>query len=603
MYDEFLNIIRQFGGMSDGTPMLYHDSLVLEFLFWVIILAVAGLLLACRPKWLDGFERRFTGFARRKALVLVMVTLLALAARLAVLPYIPIPEPALHDEYSFILQAQTFASGRLANPTPADWIHYETFHVNMVPSYQSMYPPGQAAMLAVGILLFGHPFWGVWLSIGLMCAAITWMLQGWMRPQWALLGGLFCVLRFSTFSYWANSYYGGAVAATGGALLFGALGRLRHKRTASNALLFVLGLAVLANTRSYEGFVFSLPAVIYLLVWSLRKRWWTGETVRRALAPALCLLVASAAFMLYYNWRCTGNPLLMPYMLNQRTYHISKPFLWQTRYPIPRYHHPAMRTFYLYHELPEYLKSQHSWGLEDIERTKIGVYYEFYVWPMLLLTIFAAWVMMKSRRMRLFPITLVLLLAGLVIEAWLPNAHYAAPAQCVVIAMVLYGLRLLRTWKPRGVAAGTAISRAAVLVILLWSIFPLAQAMLDPWMINNRSAFIAHFQLPQQVERARLQIELERTPGQHLVIVHTRFSAPASRDWVYNDPDLDHAKIIWARDMGAEDNQELLAHFPNRHVWLVDQNDGIMRLIPYDEQTCDRILATAGGPAQEAPRN
>lgn len=603
MFDEFLNLIRQFGGTSDGTPVLYHNSLVLEFLFWAIILAVAGLLLAFRPKWLDGFEQRFTGFARRKSLVLVTVTLLSLAARLAVLPYIPIPEPALHDEYSFILQAQTFASGRLANPTPANWIHYETFHVNMVPSYQSMYPPGQAAMLAVGILLFGHPFWGVWLSIGLMCAAITWMLQGWMRPTWALLGGLFCVLRFSTFSYWANSYYGGAVAAIGGALLFGALARLRHKRTAGNALLFVAGLVLLANTRSYEGFVFSIPSLAYLLVWSVRKRWWTGETMRRALAPALALLVVSAAFMLYYNWRCTKNPLLMPYMLNQRTYHISRPFLWQTRYPIPQYHHRAMRTFYLYHELPEYLKSRHSWGLEDMARMKTNTYYEFFVWPMLLLLIFAAWVMMKSRRMRLFPITLALFFAGLLIESWMPHAHYAAPALCVVIAAVLYGLRLVRTWRPGGVPAGLAVSRSAVMVLLIWSFFPLAQDMLDPWLINNRLAFEGHFQVPSQLERARLQAELERTPGQHLVIVHNRFSATVFRDWVYNEPDIDHAKVVWARDMGPEQNLELLAYFPNRHIWLVEQDNGIMGLIPYNEQTSERILATAGGLAQEGPKN
>src|SRR5450759_5126113 len=98
--DEFLNIIRHFGRSPDGSDVLYHNSLFLEFIFWLVIAAVAGLLLRHRPNWVEHFEDAFTAFARRKALAVVVITLLALAVRLAVLPFIPIPAPIVHDEYS-----------------------------------------------------------------------------------------------------------------------------------------------------------------------------------------------------------------------------------------------------------------------------------------------------------------------------------------------------------------------------------------------------------------------------------------------------------------------------------------------------------------------
>ena len=223
--------------------------------------------------------------------------------------------PRVHDEFSYLLAADTFAAGRLTNPAHPFWTHFETMHILQQPTYMSKYPPGQGLALALGQALTGYPMVGVWISIAAVCAAACWLLQGWLRPRWALLGGLLAVLWLAP-TYWGQSYWGGAVAACGGALLYGALPRIVRQQRWWAGFHVGLGLAMMIYSRPYEGLVASLPAAVVLLVW-LVKLGMRGAVTQGlpVMAATMAVLAPAAAWLLpitqpsrAIRWSCPTRP-------------------------------------------------------------------------------------------------------------------------------------------------------------------------------------------------------------------------------------------------------------------------------------------------------
>src|SRR6266851_10043941 len=218
------------------------------------------------------------------------------------------PVPRTHDEFSYTLMADTFANVRVSNPPPPLTEFFDTFHVLMRPVYASKYFPAQGTFLAVGEKLIGHAAVGLWLSSALACAAITWMLQGWISPGWGLLGGFLFVVQYGIFSYWSQSYWGGMVPVLGGALFFGALRRLWDGFSWQNAVWLALGLLVLANSRPMEGFLAILPGACLFLHRLWRTHRWREPGFWPGFVLTLVLTLAPGiAAMGTYNRAITGS--------------------------------------------------------------------------------------------------------------------------------------------------------------------------------------------------------------------------------------------------------------------------------------------------------
>jgi hypothetical protein len=130
---------------------------------------------------------------------------------------------------------------------------FETFFVVQEPTYSSIYALGQGIMLAVGRVIFGHPWAAVVFATAALCSLCYRMLRAWTTPGWALAGGLLCVVQFDPLNQWMNSYWCGVLPAVAGCLVFGGLPRLREDFHLRNAALLGLGLAIHLLTRPYES--------------------------------------------------------------------------------------------------------------------------------------------------------------------------------------------------------------------------------------------------------------------------------------------------------------------------------------------------------------
>ena len=538
------------------------------WLVLALLLALGWLAPHAGDHWFRILEQAATRLANRKLLAMFSVGLVAILARLALLPVLPVPIPAMHDEFSYLLAADTFAHGRLTNPPHPMAVFFDTFHVLQHPTYASKYLPGAGAVLALGQLL-GNPWIGNLLSIAGMCMAMTWMLQGWVPAPWALLGGLLVLLRICLFSYWMDGYLGGSVAVLGAALVLGAFPRILKFRRRTDALLMGVGASILACSRPVEGLIFCAPVGIALAVELLANQKLSfAVTTQKVILPLLLAPLAAVLFLCYYNWRVTHNPFIFPYSLYQREYLNYPFFAWQKAKPPLHYANPQFEVFFNRWLRTQYRLTLVDWTLRSW--AAIRAWWYVYAGPVLTVPFFVFPWAIHRRHVRFLLFQFLTCMVGLLSVIWF-QPHYAAPLAATWFVLLILAMRHLRRVRLRGRPVGVFWNRLVVILAIVWMVVLAGRAAREP--IVGWSAY-----------RANIANRLNNLGDKHLVLVEYSPEHNVHREWVYNAADVDRAKIVWARAIPGRDLRPLLEYFKDRDVWIVRADTSPPTLEPYRGQ-------------------
>lgn len=568
------------------------------------------------------------------------------------------PVPRVHDEFSYLLMGETFAAGRVTNPPPPLPEFFDSFHVLMRPAHVSKYFPAQGIFLAMGERVTGHPAVGIWLSAGLACAATVWMLQAWLTPTWALLGGFLMILQYGIFSYWSQAYWGGLVSALGGALLFGAMRRLWDRVTLQNSLWLGLGLVILAASRPWEGLLVVLPMTFVLgrRLWKQRPSAGISLWLKLVLPFGAILCLGLCALGLY-DRAITGSAFKTPYALHEEQYQESPPFIFMPARQKLAYTSPVLQYYYEVQEMKPYVTQRVPKWFVTIMARKLATWWQFYcgyalsvplVLPALLrggriravqvgimgalsvlsflssptavivrglvdLLVLAEigllWSVFDDSWSRLAIATCALLLLDLTFTKW-AFPHYFAPAASLVLFLQAEGLQETWNWNTRSSRmvpelprserrrierekrnrqAGHwdhrwvvgAVPAACAISLMLSVVGRLNGWKEDPHRPERQALLMDDWSLG----RASIDKWLEQQPTLQLVFVRYSPNHDLNSEWVYNHPDIMHAHVIWARDLGPQHNKQLLQLLPDRTVWSLDADSFDRQLVPYTEQS------------------
>ena len=173
--------------------------------------------------------------------------------------------------------------------------------------------------------------------------------------------------------------------------------------------------------------------------------------------------------------------------------------------------------------------------------------------------------------------------------------HYLAAVNSLFVLISLTGLRQIHRLRPE----------AALLLLFLCAahfLFWYGTHLLDT---EGYSPPARAFETWEGISpgasdrRAQIGRQLSKIPGQVLVFVRWPQHI-FQNEWVYNDAEIDRARIVWARDLGDAEDEKLRAYYPGRSVWLLEPDARPPKLALYARASPEQKTPTPSKPEVEA---
>ncbi len=160
-------------------------------------------------------------------------------------------------------------------------------------------------------------------------------------------------------------------------------------------------------------------------------------------------------------------------------------------------------------------------------------------------------------------------------------SHYIAAVSCVSLLLAVTGLERFEQDRSARIRCrrGSGDGRSWILCsahFIFWYGLHLAgtPAIFTATSNYNTTDYINYGDAENRIAIAS---RLAAESGTQLVFV--RYSAAHTvREWVHNAADIDHARIVWALDLGPDEDRQLRAHYPGRKAWLLEADTQPPRL-------------------------